>query len=552
MSRSEDDAGLVSGAGRETHSTGSTAGYSTEGMAPVGRGAPGVRRVPALTVLAHPDLDRIGDRALLGELAGGRATSLARATPSFAPPGKEPGTGLGDKFLSRTPIHLKSSTSGAVKIERGESRTQVTVDGLHLEDRLEVPAERLEAGAVVVLADRIVLCLHLAETGGEGRAKTPSFGLVGESDALSELRAAVARVADVDVAVLVRGPTGSGKELVARALHDHGPRPEGPFVAVNLGALPPTLAAAELFGARKGAFTGAIKDQPGHFVRAHGGTLFLDEVGEAPPDVQVTLLRSLETGEVMPVGGQTPRRPSVRLVAATDADLESQVDSGDFRAPLLHRLAGYRLRVPALAERREDIGRLLLHFLRRERRRLGEPEPWSDPGSRTPLLPAEMVARLALYDWPGNVRELANVVRELAIDSRGATTPLALSDRLDAQLPRWMPPSSPARTPPTSSGERRPTRRRRKPSEIPEDELLATLREHRFSVKETAAALRVSRTGLYARIDRSAAIRTAADVPEDEIRRAHGEHGGSVETLVEVLEVSERGLRQRLKDLGLR
>src|SRR5262249_37195786 len=150
-------------------------------------------------------------------------------------------------------------------------------------------------------------------------------------------RRAVQAVVDLHVPVLIRGETGTGKELVARAIHLHGPRRAKPFVSVNLGAIPRDLAAAELFGAQKGAFTGAVRDREGLFAAARGGTLFLDEVGEAPPEVQVMLLRVLETGEMTPVGGYSPVKTDVRLIAATDANLEEHIREGRFKAPLLHR-----------------------------------------------------------------------------------------------------------------------------------------------------------------------------------------------------------------------
>lgn len=505
------------------------------------------RRVPALTILMHPDPQRVGDRVLLGELAGGRAARLARAEPRFEPPRGGRARPLDERVLSRTPIRLRparpSSPGGGVRLERGDSRTSVSVDGIPLIDRLEIPEARLEAGAVVLLGSRIVLLLHRLQLesalgDGDRRAEPPTHRLVGESDAIRALRRRISRVADVDVPLLLLGPTGSGKELVARALHDRGPAPEGPFVAVNLGALTPSLAASELFGSRKGAFTSAVRDRRGHFARAHGGTLFLDEVGEAPAELQVMLLRALETGEIVPVGGSEPVRPRARVIAATDADLDASVVAGTFRAPLLHRLAGYRLHVPSLAERRDDVGRLFLHFVTAESLRLGGEPPrssdWIDPIA---------VARLALYSWPGNVRELRNVARELAIDSRGAGQ-ITLSPRLDALLPVWGA---------EPGADERPTpRRRRKPSEVPEDELLTTLRAHRFDLKATAEALGVSRTGLYARIDRSPNVRKASDLSEPEIRAATERHGDDLDALVEALEVSERALRQRLKDLGLR
>jgi two-component system nitrogen regulation response regulator GlnG len=326
---------------------------------------------------------------------------------------------------------------------------------------------------------------------------------------------------------------------------------------VNLGALPPSLAAAELFGARRGAYTGAVQDLPGWFGRADGGTLFLDEIGEAPPEVQVMLLRALETGEIVPVGSQEPRRVDVRVVSATDVDLEAAVRRGAFRAPLLHRLAGYPVLLPPLRRRREDLGRLLLHFLRAELAAFHETPPAAGPGAE-PWLPAALMARLAAHDWPGNVRELRNVARQLAIDGRGRD---ALS--LGAGFADLARSQAPARAPeigedttlpgfPAAAAPGRPSRRMRPPSEVSEDELLAALRAQRWNLKAAAAALGVARTSLYILLDQSPRVRAAADVPPEEVRAAFARCGGDVEATAAALEISERALRQRLKDLGLR
>ncbi|MEM7584996.1 MAG: sigma 54-interacting transcriptional regulator, partial [Acidobacteriota bacterium] len=229
----------------------------------------------------------------------------------------------------------------------------------------------------------------------------------------------ISRAADLNIPVLIRGATGTGKELVAQALHRASSRRDSPFVAINLGAVTPTLAAAELFGVVKGAFTGAERKRKGCFERARGGTLFLDEIGEAPGEVQASLLRALETGSFLPVGGEAETAFDARVVAATDADLESAISAEGFRAPLLHRLGGYEIHLPALAERRDDMGRLLVHFLSQELMALGEGDLIEAFGSlERPWLPAKLVARLARFDWPGNVRQLRNVARRLVIEGR--------------------------------------------------------------------------------------------------------------------------------------
>src|SRR6185436_13729067 len=178
----------------------------------------------------------------------------------------------------------------------------------------------------------------------------------------------------------LRGETGTGKELLARAIHQASSRRAAPYFALNMAAIPASLAAAELFGAAKGAFTGADRRRVGYFGRAQGGTLFLDEIGELPADLQPLLLRVLENGEIQPVGGEETLRVDVRILAATDANLESAIEEGRFRAPLFHRLSGYELRLPSLRERRDDIGRLFIHFLRQELAALGEADRLADPG----------------------------------------------------------------------------------------------------------------------------------------------------------------------------
>src|SRR5262249_8032126 len=179
------------------------------------------------------------------------------------------------------------------------------------------------------------------------------------------------------------------------------------FAAINRAALPSSTAASELFGHSRGAFTGATHDHDGMFVRAHGGTLFLDEVGETPYDIQPALLRVLETGEVTPLGSSKSQMVDVRLGAATDADLELQISESGLREALFHRLAGYQLLVPPLRERRDDIGRLLLQFLRDELDSTGDLKRLLDQ-TDAPWLPASLVARLVRYSWPGNVRQLRN------------------------------------------------------------------------------------------------------------------------------------------------
>jgi formate hydrogenlyase transcriptional activator len=220
----------------------------------------------------------------------------------------------------------------------------------------------------------------------------------------------VERVAGTDATVLVQGETGSGKELIARALHSNGPRRQRPLVKVNCGAVPPSLLESELFGHVKGAFTGAIDRRVGRFEIADGGTLFLDEIGELPLDTQVKLLRVLQEQEFEPVGSSRTVRVDVRIIAATNRDLSAEVAAGRFRSDLFFRLNVVPLTVPPLRERASDIPQLVTFFLSRFAAKFGR---------RSERVERSTMDRLAAYPWPGNVRELQNVIERAVVLSNG-------------------------------------------------------------------------------------------------------------------------------------
>ena len=228
--------------------------------------------------------------------------------------------------------------------------------------------------------------------------------LIGRSPAMQEIYRTLARLMGTDLTVIINGESGTGKELVARALHDYGKRKDGPFVAINMAAIPRELIESELFGHEKGAFTGAQTRQAGRFEQAEGGTLFLDEIGDMPPEALTRLLRVLQEGEFTTVGGRTPIKADARIVAATHHDLKQLIRQGLFREDLYFRLNVVPIRLPPLRERTEDIPELVRSFLAKA---AAEGLPWK-------IIDNAAMDRMKDHSWPGNVRELEHLIRRLA------------------------------------------------------------------------------------------------------------------------------------------
>ena len=251
---------------------------------------------------------------------------------------------------------------------------------------------------------------ELSRTRAENRelreAIEPSQTMVGQSPAIEQIRSLIAQVAPTESRVLITGESGTGKELVARALHDQSGRAGERMVSVNCAAIPGTLIESELFGHERGAFTGAVNRRAGRFSAAHRGTLFLDEVGDLGLDAQAKLLRVLETGIIEPVGGETEVEVDVRVIAATNHDLEKQVAERQFRADLFYRLNVFPIHMPTLRDRKGDIPLLVSRF---------SAQIGAGTGRRPPAFSEAAVRRLAAHSWPGNIRELANIVERLAI-----------------------------------------------------------------------------------------------------------------------------------------
>jgi DNA-binding NtrC family response regulator len=311
---------------------------------------------------------------------------------------------LTDQTVSQFHLEVWATEGGIVVRDLG-SHNGTLVAGIALK-HASVPA-----GTEVAIGDTSIELRGGARAVVE-RSKATFFGaLVGSSAPMRELYALLERLARTNLSVLIEGETGTGKELAARALHDGGTRPGGPFVAVNCAAIPPTLAESVLFGHERGAFTGADEKRAGVFEAATGGTVFLDEVADLPRDLQPKLLRALEMREIVPVGSTKPRPFDARIVCATWQSLRELVNRGAFREDLYFRLAQARVRMPAVRERVEDIKPLVQHFL--------SSIPWDVQAARA--ITSDALDAIAQRSFPGNVRELKSTVERVAMLAEGPT-----------------------------------------------------------------------------------------------------------------------------------
>ena len=314
---------------------------------------------------------------------------------------------IDDPFVSRVHLEIKIFPSGVTLVDmdtkNGTHHQGARIRELPLKDEVSLRLGK-QIDITVRLGDDAAKPAPIAPAAP--RHRRDSFDLVGASPAMERLRAAVSRIAPSPLTVLIEGETGTGKEVIARALHAQSPRVAKPFVVFDCAAVSPSLIASELFGHRKGAFTGADEHRAGLFEVADGGTLFLDEIGELSKPLQSRLLRALESGEIRRVGDNQAIMVDVRVVCATHRSLEEMVKAGDFREDLLFRINTFEITVPPLRDRRDDIPGLVEHFVRRAR-------PQTPPD--VAVADADAVAAMAAHHWPGNIRELANAVEHALV-----------------------------------------------------------------------------------------------------------------------------------------
>ena len=371
----------------------------------------------------------------------------------------------------KTPIVL---ISGQANIEMAVKATK-----LGALDFLEKP---LSTDKLLVTVENALRLSRLEDENRELRHRLGKHELVGSGPAMQKLIAQIERVAASETRVCILGETGTGKELVARAIHEKSPRHEHPFITLNCAAVPAELIESELFGHEKGAFTGAAAKHIGKFEQADGGTLFLDEIGDMPVAMQAKLLRVLEEGEVERVGGDKPIKVSVRVVVATHRHLEDLVKQNSFRSDLFHRIYVFPLTLPPLRERLEDFPGLVAHFARQVAAQNG----WKEK-----IFSEEAIGELRKYGWPGNVRELRNIVERLIL--------LASDEDVAAADVRLILPTSGSASGGSAaspSGNSTGTLAERTEA-FEKETMLAEIRRHNFHMTNVARALGLERSHLY-------------------------------------------------------
>lgn len=540
-------------------------------------------RIPRLRLLYHCDLDRIGDVTLPGAV-GFDWLTIGRNEPLFADrtgralPIADPQVSreqLRVRWLSEMqrfavePIAGARRPIGVVELESHDAPLMISINKLTL----------FAPGACIAIGDRVLLGLEL------GRVRPVDMdrlGLVGESDVTWALRDEIRSIATFGRSALVMGPTGAGKEIIARALHRTSGRASRPFVAVNCAALPETLIDAALFGHKKGAFTGAETNEKGLFCAADGGTLFLDELGELPISVQPKLLRVLQDSVVVPVGAYEGRRVDVRVIAATHRDLEAWVRAGKLREDLYHRLAAHVLRVPPLTERRFDIAELFVYILRNLRESHEALQwLWESGKSWRSAVPIGFFADLLRRQWAGNVRELENFVENTARlnlhpstfrvpDPRAENpTPVVLSAAMAVPVD---PPEQLVREAAETLGLAHKTilkllttsdlmaleaaatgdaERKDRLRSSAATALLSLLDTHNYRQSDVATALGISRTTLL-KLMMDLQLPRAADLGMEEIADARAQTGGDLDATARLLRISPGALKKRLTQLNLK
>ncbi|PXX45324.1 sigma-54-dependent transcriptional regulator [Undibacterium pigrum] len=481
-----------------------------------------------LTIIWHPDSQRIGEQFMASNPDG--KVEINRFLPLFRHPGKD-GLPLGYGGISRDPVRISRDGYDNILITPPASRMVVEVNGEEINAPVAFSREQLEAGIILGLGRAIIICLHWMRCLPK---HNPALGFIGVGSAAIVARDQIRQVAGTELPVLLLGETGTGKEIAARAIHAYSKRASAELVSVNMAALNEALAAADLFGAVKGAYTGAQNARKGLFAEAEGATLFLDEIGNTPGSIQPMLLRVLESGDYRPLGAQQDQKSSARLIAATDQDLYSE----GFNQALLRRLESFIIHLPPLRARREDIGVLLLHLLSTSKLS-------NEIGNS---LPVALVSEFANYDWPGNIRQLSHVLRRALLALQlGEVPQLASLVKTTHKAPSSVAQASMV----TDSKFPQPASPRKKLAELSDDDVLRAMENNDWYIQGAAQELGVSRPSMYKLLDNHSQIRRAEQIPVEEIRQSLETSAGDVEACAALLKTPSEALRRYLKVVGV-
>lgn len=505
-----------------------------------------------LTIIWHPDQSRIGDQFIAGTQAG--MVELGRFLPLFRQPGGE-GLALGHGSISRDPLRIHRDADNGIQIELPNSRMVVELNGTEIREPQTLSADAIESGQILSLGRTVLLCLHWMRCLPK---QNPIPNLLGVGSAAIIARDQIKQVASTDLPVLLLGETGTGKEIAARAIHALSLRNEAPLVTVNMAALNESLAAADLFGAAKGAYTGAQAVRKGLFAEAEQATLFLDEIGNTPASVQPMLLRVLEGGDYRPLGAHKDQHSSARIIAATDQNLEAE----NFNQALLRRLESFVIHLPPLRQRREDIGVLIKHLL--------STNALFDSVQRP--FPTTLVNEMACYDWPGNVRQLSHVMKRAMLALQMGDTPTPTLSNLINIAPERISQSSQLKNYPSSTQLAMPTsvapananatanhqaqalpkaaQTYQKPAALDEASILRAMENNAWYIQAAAQELGISRPSMYKLLAAHSQIRRVEKIPVEEIQQALSTSANHVEQCAALLKTPTEALRRYLRGMG--
>lgn len=488
--------------------------------------------------LAPDDIER--NRFALGEGITGNvvATGRARIVPDIQ---KEP------DFLNRTgrmsadavgqvsflcvPIRIEGRTAGALAVDKPYiSEDDLRNDQIFLEIIAAFVAQAIQINRMV-MRQKEELLEENAQLRAQVRDRYRFENIIGDSPAMHEVFATVGQVANSRATVLLLGETGTGKEMIAKAIHYNSPRKDKPFIRVNCGAMTSTLLESELFGHVKGSFTGAIKDKMGRFEAADGGTIFLDEIGTMEPQLQVKLLRVLQEREFERVGDTAVVKVDVRVIAATNVDLQEEVAKQNFREDLFYRLNVFPIFVPPLRDRRDDIPHLVRHFIAKA---AGAGAP-----RRVTTISAEALAMLQAYDWPGNIRQLENAVLRAAVLSDGDMLKREDFPQIRAEVDGFALS--------TDTGKSRPT------AETPAggEGGVSANPETREGAVASSEASTERHFGIVRALDDRGEVRTLADIELEMIKLAIEHYQGQMSEVARRLGIGRSTLYRKLKEYGI-